>query len=141
MEASAFTFGEAPDDRPWPGKHCTVCRNGILYPLAETDEGFYLGCFNCDTRGTVHKTEPWVASVPAGENVVTTPAGFTVSHEQARVQDAGGDPEAAAAASRRGRVQLGDDVRADYEQRIANLQQQLADRDQPEPPAGKKASS
>lgn len=76
MEGSAASVAPA---KPAAGGHCPVCNNGILFLIAETADGEYLACFNCDTRGTVHKTEEWVPSVDAA---LGTPGGFTLTHEQ-----------------------------------------------------------
>lgn len=125
MESSGFTVDPAPDDRPWPGGKCTVCRNGILFPIAETEEGWYLACFNCETRGTVHKTEPWVATVAHGEGSPTAPGGFTVTHQQAHLQAAGGDPDRADLLARQAARPITEGERADFEAKLAELQAQL----------------
>lgn len=84
--------------KPAHGGHCPICNTGILFLIAETDEGEYLACFNCDTRGTVHKTEEWVPSV---DPTTQSPTGFTVAHDQlAAKREAGIDIEQAAARSR-----------------------------------------
>lgn len=72
-------------DKPAHGSHCPVCNNGILFKIAETADGEYLACFNCETRGTVHKTDEWVPSVDPTTN---TPSGFTVTHDQLAAKQA-----------------------------------------------------
>lgn len=81
-------------DRPAGGGKCPRCRNGVLILIAETETGDYLACFNCDTRGTVPREGEWQRAV---DPATTSPTGFQVTHEQAAAQDAGSDPEQAAA--------------------------------------------
>lgn len=65
--------------KPADGGRCPVCNNGILFLIAETADGEYLRCFNCDTSGTVHKTEEWAPSVDPTQS---SPTGFQLTHDQ-----------------------------------------------------------
>lgn len=65
--------------KPAEGGHCPVCNNGILFKIGENDEGVYLACFNCETRGTVANDVEWIPSIDPN---VQTPVGFQVTHDQ-----------------------------------------------------------
>lgn len=76
MEGSA---APVPPAKPAEGAHCPRCNNGILFKIGENADGVYLRCFNCDTSGTVHKTEEWVPSI---DGALGSPTGFQLTHDQ-----------------------------------------------------------
>lgn len=66
-------------DRPETGDHCPRCGDGILHLIADREDGYELQCFNCDTRGSIHKSEPFIAAVDPDN---ASPTGFTLTHAQ-----------------------------------------------------------
>lgn len=65
--------------RPDVGEHCPRCGDGILHLIADRPDAYELECFNCDTRGSISKTEAFIASVDPDN---ASPTGFTLTHAQ-----------------------------------------------------------
>lgn len=78
--------GVAPVEgkRPEAGDHCPRCGDGILHLIADRKDGYELQCWNCDTRGSIHKSDPFIASVDPDD---ASPTGFTLTHAQRAAQE------------------------------------------------------